>query len=145
VREALAALSKLPETECVARSALYRNPPLGDARQPDYVNAVAGLSTYLGPYGLLNALQALEAAHGRVRGPARWAPRTLDLDLLLYGALELGDGRLTIPHPEMVLRPFVLFPLHEIAPDAVVPGSGPVAELVSGLSDVGLSIAEPET
>jgi len=142
VREALIALARLPETECVARSSLYRNPPLGDARQPDYVNAVAGLSTRLSPHGLLSALQALEAASGRVRVPARWAPRTLDLDLLLYGSLELGDGRLTIPHPEMTRRPFVLFPLREIAPDLVVPGRGPVAELVTGLSDADLTLVE---
>ena len=95
--------------------------------------------------GYRSALQALEAVHGRVRSAVRWSPRTLDLDLLLYGTLELGDQRLTIPHPELTRRPFVLFPLHEIAPDVVVPGRGSVADLVSGLSDAGLTIVEQGT
>lgn len=101
---------------------------MGPADQPDYINAVTALETHLEPYALLAELQALEALHGRNR-ERHWGPRTLDLDLLLYGALQLRDSRLTVPHPGLIERVFVVVPLLEIAADLVIPGVGPLREL----------------
>jgi len=117
VRQALHDLGALPRTQLVRASSFYRSAPV-DATGPDFVNAVAELRTALGPYELLEALQALEQAAGRER-PWRNAPRTLDLDILLYGELELADPVLTVPHPRMRERAFVLLPLSEIAPGLV--------------------------
>ncbi|HXF67321.1 MAG TPA: 2-amino-4-hydroxy-6-hydroxymethyldihydropteridine diphosphokinase [Burkholderiales bacterium] len=129
IRSALRALAGLPATRLVRRSSLYRNPPAGLREQPDFVNAVAMVETALAPRALLGELLAIERAHGRVRDFPN-APRTLDLDLVLYGDLELREPGLTIPHPRMLERAFVLVPLAEIAPEAVVPGAGRVADLV---------------
>jgi len=115
VRAAFEALDGLPDTRCVARSSLYRSAPI-DAQGPDYINAVAQLQTRLSPAALLKALQAVEERFGRER-PYRHAPRTLDLDLLLYGERRIVTPRLTVPHPRMRERAFVLAPLAEIAPD----------------------------
>lgn len=119
VRAALAALDGLPQTRCVCASSLYRTAPV-DAAGPDYVNAVAELATALQPLELLGELQALEQRAGRVR-PYRNAPRTLDLDLLLYGDVCMQTPRLVLPHPRMGERAFVLLPLAEIAPARVTP------------------------
>ena len=124
---AVAALAALPGTELVAVSAYYRTAPV-DASGPDFVNAVAELRTSLAPQALLLALQAIEQAHGRER-PFRNAPRTLDLDLLLYGARTIDEPGLTVPHPRLHERAFVLEPLAELAPGFGVPGHGPVREL----------------
>jgi 2-amino-4-hydroxy-6-hydroxymethyldihydropteridine diphosphokinase len=115
VRAALQALDEMPGTRCVARSSLYRSAPI-DAQGADYINAVAQLQTELSPAALLEALQAIEARFGRER-PYRNAPRTLDLDLLLYGQRRIVTPALTVPHPRMHERAFVLVPLAEIAPD----------------------------
>jgi len=117
LRQALNDLGTLPHTRLVRASSLYRSAPV-DSSGPDYVNAVAELSTALGPYDLLAGLQQLEQAAGRER-PWRNAPRTLDLDILLYGELRLDDPALTVPHPRMLERAFVLLPLAEIAPRLV--------------------------
>jgi 2-amino-4-hydroxy-6-hydroxymethyldihydropteridine diphosphokinase len=117
VRWAMRALDELPGTRCVRGSSLYRTAP-HEAAGPDFINAVVELRTTLAPLALLDALQALEARQGRER-PYRHAPRTLDLDLLLYGDLSIQDARLTVPHPRMTERAFVLVPLAEIAPDRV--------------------------
>lgn len=138
VRGALTALGRLPDSCLVAVSRLYRNPPMGPAEQPDYVNAVARLDTRLSPRALLQALLAIEEAQGRVRGTERWGPRTLDLDLLVYGALELREPGLVVPHPGVPERSFVLYPLHEIAPELHIPGMGPVAGLRACCPDDGL-------
>ncbi|ARP84393.1 2-amino-4-hydroxy-6-hydroxymethyldihydropteridine diphosphokinase [Bordetella genomosp. 8] len=115
LRAALRELAALPDTrECVA-SPFYRSAPV-DATGPDFVNAVARLRTALAPLDLLDALQAIELEHGRAR-PYRNAPRTLDLDLLLYDDLRLDTPRLTLPHPRMHERAFVLLPLRDLAPD----------------------------
>jgi 2-amino-4-hydroxy-6-hydroxymethyldihydropteridine diphosphokinase len=114
----------------LASSSLYRTPPMGPPGQADYINAVACLETALSPHALLDALQALERAHERVR-TVRWGPRTLDLDLLLYDQLEIADERLTVPHPGLTLRAFVLLPLLQIAPTLQLPGLGSVAELAA--------------
>jgi 2-amino-4-hydroxy-6-hydroxymethyldihydropteridine diphosphokinase len=108
-------LAALPQTQVAALSSLWRSAPV-DADGPDFVNAVAALDTELAPMDLLAALQAIELAHGRER-PYRHAPRTLDLDLLLYGDVVLDTPRLTLPHPRLGERAFVLRPLMEIAPE----------------------------
>ncbi len=117
LRQALQALGALPHTQLVRSSSLYRSAPV-ESSGPDYLNAVAELHTTLGPYALLAGLQGLEQAAGRER-PWRNAPRTLDLDILLYGELQLDDPVLTLPHPRMLERAFVLQPLAEIAPALV--------------------------
>jgi 2-amino-4-hydroxy-6-hydroxymethyldihydropteridine diphosphokinase len=122
-------LHRLPQTRLVRRSPLYRSPPLGPAGQADYVNAVAGLQTMLAPDALLDGLQAIERAHGRERGE-RWGPRTLDLDLLVYGEQQIDNKHLVVPHPQMHRRAFVLVPLHDIAPELLLPGLGPLAQWV---------------
>ncbi|QKT04942.1 2-amino-4-hydroxy-6-hydroxymethyldihydropteridine diphosphokinase [Ectothiorhodospiraceae bacterium 2226] len=138
VSRALTRLAQLPGVDAVIASPLYRSAPLGPQDQPDYVNAVAALDTELAPHALLDALQALEQEQGRVRGAQRWGPRTLDLDLLLYGDLQLVDARLTLPHPGLHERAFVLYPLRDIAPDLDIPGHGPLGPLVARCSDAGL-------
>jgi 2-amino-4-hydroxy-6-hydroxymethyldihydropteridine diphosphokinase len=117
VRRALRDLDTLPQTRCVRASSLYRSAPV-DATGPDFINAVALVCTSLQPHALLAELQRLEQAAGRER-PWHHAPRTLDLDLLRYGDLELSDPRLILPHPRMLQRAFVLLPLAEIAPELV--------------------------
>lgn len=116
-------LDKLHGTRFLARSALYRSAPLGHVAQPDFFNAVAKVETALSPQLLLQALLDIEQQHGRQR-TFRNAPRTLDLDVLLYDELQLHEHGLTIPHPQMHLRAFVLQPLLEIYPDCVIPGAG---------------------
>jgi 2-amino-4-hydroxy-6-hydroxymethyldihydropteridine diphosphokinase len=138
VLQARDALARLANTRLLALSPLYRNPALGPGQQPDYVNAVAAIETRLAARELLDALQAIEADQGRLRDSVQWAPRTLDLDLLLYGDSEIGDQRLTVPHPRLAQRAFVLKPLMDIAPNLDVPGLGPVTMLLSKLSEVSL-------
>jgi 2-amino-4-hydroxy-6-hydroxymethyldihydropteridine diphosphokinase len=129
VRAALTELAKLPHTRLAAVSPLYRTPPLGPAHQPDYINAVAALDTELEPLALLDELQRIEQHHGRVRGTLRWGPRTLDLDLLLYGDRVIINERLTVPHAGLCARPFVIFPLQAIAPGLILPDGTPLASL----------------
>jgi 2-amino-4-hydroxy-6-hydroxymethyldihydropteridine diphosphokinase len=131
VLAALEALAQLPQTTLAARSSLYRSAPLGHTEQPDFINAVARLCTALAPQALWEALQGIERAHGRERG-FRNAPRTLDLDLLLYGAERIDSPALTVPHPRMHQRAFVLQPLLEIDPDAEIPGRGAARALLAG-------------
>ena len=142
VRRALKALGRLPQTRLLGVSNLYRNPAIGPGRQPDYVNAVAAIETGLEPHVLLDALQAIEADQGRTRTAVRWQPRTLDLDLLLYGRRVIDDGRLTVPHPHLHERAFVLKPLLDIAPDLHIPGRGDVATLLAGVPHAGLRPVE---
>jgi 2-amino-4-hydroxy-6-hydroxymethyldihydropteridine diphosphokinase len=127
VRLGIAALAGLPQAELIAASSLYRSPAQGYADQPDFVNAVAQLSTSLAPQALLAALLAIEQRFGRERS-FRNAPRTLDLDLLLYDAQCINEPALTVPHPRMTERAFVLAPLVEIAPECVIPGMGAAAD-----------------
>jgi 2-amino-4-hydroxy-6-hydroxymethyldihydropteridine diphosphokinase len=131
VKSALAALNGIPETRCLRYSSLYRSAPLGQADQPDYINAVAMLETHLPAQQLLSELQGIERIHGRVRGAERWGPRTLDLDLLLYGDMRLESEELTVPHPRLAERSFVLYPLCEIAPDLEIYGLGGVQQLMA--------------
>lgn len=129
VRAALTELAKLPHSALSAVSPLYRTPPLGPADQPDYINAVAALDTDLEPLALLDQMQRIELHHGRVRGALRWGPRTLDLDLLLYGDRTITSERLTVPHPGLRERPFVIFPLQAIAPGLILPDGTSIASL----------------
>ena len=126
IRAALESLSRLPDSRLLRASSLYRTAPVGVAGQPDFINAVALVETTLAPRDLLAALFAIEAEFGR-RRDYRNAPRTLDLDLLLYDDLVLDGAELQLPHPRMHLRAFVMAPLAEIAPDCRIPGRGSVA------------------
>ena len=133
VEAAFEALEATPGVHHLTRSSLYRSAPV-DAGGPDYVNAVAAIETTLSPRALLAELQSIESRFGRER-PYRNAPRTLDLDLLLHGDVQMTDPLLTIPHPRLHLRAFVLRPLAELAPALVVPGQGPLAALLPAVSD----------
>jgi 2-amino-4-hydroxy-6-hydroxymethyldihydropteridine diphosphokinase len=130
-------LNELADTRVVARSSLYRTAPVGYLDQPDFINAVAKIETSLSPLDLLNALLKIERAHGRSRD-FKNAPRTLDLDLLLYGDCAMAEPGLTLPHPRMHERAFVLVPLNDIAPQMLIPGRGTVAQLLATLPDAGL-------
>lgn len=127
VRRAMQALAGLPHTRLLAQSSLYRSAPVGYLDQPDFINAVVKLETALSPRDLLDALLAVEHDNGRTR-EFRNAPRTLDLDLLMYGTLRHHEHGLTVPHPQMHLRAFVLRPLLEIEPGCMIPGVGPAAD-----------------
>lgn len=137
LHRALEALAQLPQTQRIACSRFYRSAPLGPQDQPDYVNAVVALDTDLLPEALLDALQAIEAAQGRVR-TRRWGPRTLDLDLLLYGNEVLATPRLTVPHPGLAERNFVLYPLAELVPDLQLPDGQRLEELLLRCDRTGL-------
>lgn len=140
IRAARAAIAAIPGVRELTFSSLYRSAPMGPAGQPDYVNAVMAVATTLAPLDLLDALQALETAFGRVRVGERWGPRTLDLDILLYGAEILASERLTVPHPGIPEREFVLYPLREIAPELDIPGLGPLADLARHCPRRGLAV-----
>jgi 2-amino-4-hydroxy-6-hydroxymethyldihydropteridine diphosphokinase len=127
VERAFEELDALPHTRLVKRSSLYRSAPIGHAEQPEFVNAVAQLETALPAERLLMELQEIERRHGRERSFAN-APRTLDLDILVYGNLRTAGERLTLPHPRMHERAFVLKPLYEVAPHASIPGVGTVKD-----------------
>lgn len=134
IDEAIEALAALRGSILKAISSLYRTAPVGLKRQPDFINAVVALDTRLQAGELLNELFAVEARFGRQRS-VRNAPRTLDLDLLLYGDLVQDDPELTLPHPRMHDRAFVLAPLAEVAPGVVIPGHGPVELLLKACRD----------
>lgn len=142
LREALATLAVTPGIENVSSSPFYRSLAIGPGEQPDYVNAVATLVTTLAPLELLDALQGIELAQGRVRGNLRWTARTLDLDLLLFDNHVLALDRLTVPHPRMTERNFVLRPLYDLAPDLVFPDGSPLRDLLTACGDDGISLLE---
>lgn len=142
VRSALCEIAALPGVCELRCSSLYRSAPVGPPGQPDYINAVMGVQTRLDPHALLAALQTIEQRHGRVR-QVRWGPRTLDLDLLLYGGRCIQSEHLTVPHPQLLVRPFVLYPLAEIAPDVVIPGHGPIAACLVHCPPEGLERLSP--
>lgn len=133
LEDALRRLDALPDTRLVRHSSIYRTAPI-DSSGPDYLNAVAEVSTGLAPHELLSRLQKIELDHGRER-PYRNAPRTLDLDLLLYADAVIDTADLTVPHPRMHQRAFVLQPLAEIAPGLVIPGHGPVEGVLPSVAD----------
>ena len=135
LKTALKEIAKIDQTCVLATSSMYRSSPLGPADQPDFINCVVKLETELSAHILLAALQKIEERHGRTR-EVHWGPRTLDLDILLYGDMSINDKNLTVPHPEMVQREFVLIPLQEIAPDISIPGNGQVSSLIAGLGQL---------
>ncbi|PKM07248.1 MAG: 2-amino-4-hydroxy-6-hydroxymethyldihydropteridine diphosphokinase [Gammaproteobacteria bacterium HGW-Gammaproteobacteria-4] len=130
---ATVALAALPHTQLVRVSSNFRTPAWGNAAQADFINAAAHVQTTLAARALLDALLDIERQHGRMRDGERWGPRTLDLDLLLYGDLCCDLPGLHLPHPEMHRRAFVLVPLAQIAPDIIVPGQGRVVDLLAPL------------
>jgi len=137
VQAGAAALDQLPDTRRIACSSLYRTAPVGRTDQPDFINAVCEIETALPAHELMRALLAIERAHDRVRDIAG-GPRTLDLDLLLYGDRVLDEPGLSVPHPRLHQRAFVLYPLQEIAPGLVIPGRGRVADLAAGCAGQGI-------
>jgi 2-amino-4-hydroxy-6-hydroxymethyldihydropteridine diphosphokinase len=135
---AFAKLSALPLTRVILTSPIYLSRPFGPVKQPDFANAVVGLLTKLEPRALLAHLRALETAQGRPAQHERWGPRIIDLDVLVYGRERLTDPELTVPHPGIVERNFVLYPLADIAPDLDIPGLGRVIELKGRITSEGL-------
>jgi 2-amino-4-hydroxy-6-hydroxymethyldihydropteridine diphosphokinase len=132
------ALATLPDTRLVLRSRLYRSRPLGPIAQPDFVNAAAGLLTRLPYRDLFASLKGLETRLGRSRPAERWGPRRIDLDLLVYGNERIDEPDLTVPHPGIAERAFVLAPLADFAPELRVPGLGLVRELLAAVGTSGL-------
>lgn len=129
VNRAIERLDHIVGTKVIACSSLYRSAPLGSVKQPEYINAVVSLRTRLAARALFTNLQEIERLQGRRRA-VRWGPRTLDLDFLVFGDLQIDEADLTLPHPGIALRNFVLLPLREIAPKLVIPGLGPVTQIV---------------
>lgn len=143
LQQAVTALSQLPQSQLAAVSSFYGSKPMGPQDQPDYVNAVAALDTTLPAETLLNELQRIELEQGRQRKDDRWGPRTLDLDILLYGEEILATPRLTVPHYGMHQREFVLYPLLELAPQLHIPGLGALADIAKQVPRNGLTIWTP--
>lgn len=138
VTRALDALARIPASKLIARSPLYRTPPFGTVPQPAFVNAAAGMLTRLAPEELLAELRDLERALGRQAPRERWGPRLIDLDLLVVGQEKRATEALTLPHPGIAERDFVLYPLADIAPDLEVPGLGRVSGLRERVADRGV-------
>lgn len=133
VQSALNALAAIPDTTLVATSSLYRTPPYGPPNQPDFLNAAVALDTRLDAESLLNHTQRIELEQGRVRKAHRWGPRTLDLDIMLFGDQTLNTPRLIVPHYDMHNRAFMLLPLLEIAPELCLPDGTRLADILSTL------------
>ena len=134
VNAAVKALGEIPQSKIVAVSSFYRTPPLGPQDQPDYLNAAVILETELGPEELLDNTQRIELQQGRVRKAERWGPRTLDLDIMLFGHETINTERLTVPHYDMKNRGFMLWPLFEVAPDLIFPDGIPLRTILDNLN-----------
>ncbi|ANO87299.1 MULTISPECIES: 2-amino-4-hydroxy-6-hydroxymethyldihydropteridine diphosphokinase [Escherichia] len=131
VNAAVKAIGDIPESCILAVSSFYRTPPLGPQDQPDYLNAAVALETALAPEELLNHTQRIELQQGRVRKAERWGPRTLDLDIMLFGNQVINTERLTVPHYDMKNRGFMLWPLFEIAPELIFPDGETLQSLLT--------------
>lgn len=142
LRRALGALDAIADTRLVRRSRLFRSAPWGVTEQPAFVNAAAELATRLAPHELLAALQEIERAHGRRRDGPRWGPRTLDLDLLSWGECRLDQPGLTLPHPHIAERAFVLMPLADLDPELLIPGVGRVRDLLARIDASGCVVLD---
>lgn len=140
VNSALAALAAIPESRVLAVSSFYRTPPLGPADQPDYLNAAVALETTLEAEVLLRHTQDIELRHGRVRKAERWGPRTLDLDIMLFGDQTIHSERLTVPHYDIRNRAFMLIPLLDIAPLCRFPDGTAAADILANLSQEGITL-----
>ena len=134
VNAAVQALGDIPQSRVVALSSFYRTPPLGPQDQPDYLNAAIALETALSADALLDNTQRIELQQGRVRKEERWGPRTLDLDIMLFGDAVINTERLTVPHYDMKRRGFMLWPLFEIAPDMIFPDGESLSALLAQLN-----------
>lgn len=137
VRRALTEIGELPDTRLSATSGLYRSAPVGPGPQADYINAVARIETSLSPPALLAALHQIENRHGRERS-LRWGPRTLDLDILLFGDRRISSQELEVPHPQLTHRNFVIRPLAELAPDLILPDGTALADLLAKVPSRGI-------
>jgi 2-amino-4-hydroxy-6-hydroxymethyldihydropteridine diphosphokinase len=137
IRRAVELIASSADVEVVAVSALRETEPWGPVEQPAYLNGALVLETEQGPRAVLDLLLDVERRLGRVRDGGRWGPRTIDLDLLLYGERSIDEPGLTLPHPRLHERRFALEPLAELAPDAIVPGRGSVSELLAALDAPG--------
>ena len=143
LRRAAVQIGSLPQTHCVQGSGFYQSPAWGGVEQPDYTNAVLEIATQLQPLELLHQLLAIERDNGRDRQiEQRWGPRTLDCDILLFGERQLQSAELTVPHPRMAERAFVLVPLSEIAPEFLLPGLGALSSLIANVQGQGLQRLE---
>jgi len=145
VSRALTALAELPHTRVEVASPLFGSKPFGLISQPDFVNAVAGVLTQLELKPFFDALLELERRLGKQAPPVRWGPRLIDLDLLLFAQQRIESPELTLPHPGIVQRNFVLYPLREVAPELIVPGSGRVSMLASRIESAGIWRLDDET
>lgn len=139
ITAAIQSLGEIQSTRMLSVSSLYKSKPLGPQDQDDYINAVAQIETELEPFELLESLQAIENEHGRARNE-RWGARTLDLDILMFGEEIIQSDRLTIPHPEMMNRNFVLVPLTEIDSACTIPGEGLVSDVLADIDQDGLEM-----
>ena len=138
IRAAFGALANLPESRVKQCSSLYRTAPIGHTEQPEFINAIAALETTLAPEALLDALLDIENRFGRIRAEKN-GPRMLDLDLLIYSDQQLNLPRLTLPHPRLHLRAFVLYPLAELAPDLTLPGRGTLTAWLPAVANQGIA------
>jgi 2-amino-4-hydroxy-6-hydroxymethyldihydropteridine diphosphokinase len=145
VRRAFAALATIPDTRLVRESSLYGSRPMGPVPQPDFINAAAGLLTRLEAADFFAHLRALERQLGRMPPRERWGPRRIDLDLLVFAQLRIDTPELQLPHPGIVERNFVLYPLAEVAPELPVPGCGQIAELLARINPEGLWRLDSDT
>lgn len=139
VTQALQELDAIAQTKLIEHSSLYLSKPMGPSDQPDFINAVAKIATGLSAEDLLSALQIIEENHQRQRKDQRWGPRTLDLDIILYGDQQIKSKRLEIPHYGVAEREFVLIPLQELQADLIIPGKGAIAELIEELPPYSLT------
>ena len=143
ITSAIIKLDTLPYSSLYACSSLYLSRPMGPPDQPSYINAVAWLKTRLRPQALLHELQSIELEHGRERKSEQWGPRTLDLDILVYGNFCYTSQELTIPHPGIKWREFVLYPLHEINKNLMIPSLGTVHRLIQKCQSKGMIRLHP--
>jgi 2-amino-4-hydroxy-6-hydroxymethyldihydropteridine diphosphokinase len=143
LQQAVVALSALEHCQLMHVSSMYGSKPMGPQDQPDYVNAVAALTTTLSAEQLLDQLQTIELEQGRQRKDERWGPRTLDLDILLFGEQIIQTDRLTVPHYGMKVREFVLYPLAELAPELHLPDGISLAQLLATVPRNGLVVLAP--
>lgn len=141
VLTAIEDIRAIEKIHLLMQSSLYHSPPMGPQDQPDYINAVVAVETDLAPHALLDALQQIEQKHGRIR-KRHWGERTLDLDILLFADMVIDDERLSLPHPGIAERAFVVYPLAEIAPDLQIPGLGSLDEIKANCPLEGLQQVE---
>ncbi len=145
LKEAIRRMAAASDIEVLATSSFYRTPPWGDEQQSDFVNAVVLLETSLQPLDLLHQLQAIENDMGRVRKGRRWGPRLIDIDILLYEQLQIKSDELTVPHPHMHERAFVLLPITELDPKIEIPGKGRVDELLNAIGQNGIEFVDSQS